>query len=70
MLKNYTIQIWYSKEDNCYLAKVLEFESCMAHGSTPEQALKEIKIAGEGMIELMIELGKELPEPIHKADIA
>ncbi len=64
MTQDYTVQIWYSKEDNCYVAKMMEFDYCMAHGDTPEKAMEEVRIACDGIIEMMTEKGYELPEPL------
>ena len=37
----YEIIIWYSKDDECYLAEVPELPGCMADGKTPEEAVKQ-----------------------------
>jgi len=43
----YAIEIFYSEEDDGYIAIVLELPGCSAFGETPEEALKEVKIAIE-----------------------
>ena len=63
MLK-YRIVIQYSDEDECYVASVPDLRGCMAHGATPEQAMKEILVAQELWIETAIEDGQQLPEPL------
>lgn len=59
----YEIIIWWSKEDNCYLADVPELPGCMADGET----LSEVTEAIEESIRLWIEVNKkrgvEIPEP-------
>ena len=45
MEEKYTITIFWSDEDQAYIAKVEELEGCSAFGETREDALKEIKIA-------------------------
>ena len=42
MLK-YSVVIQYDGRDNIYVAHVPELAGCMAHGSTPEDAAREIK---------------------------
>jgi predicted RNase H-like HicB family nuclease len=41
----YTIQIFYSEEDEGYIAIAPELSGCSAFGETREKALEEIKIA-------------------------
>ena len=62
MLK-YSITIRYDKKDEIFIASVPELRGCMAHGETPEDALKEIKTAMELWIEDAVATGANLPEP-------
>lgn len=39
----YEIIIYWSKEDEAFIAEVPELPGCMAHGETPEDALKNAK---------------------------
>jgi predicted RNase H-like HicB family nuclease len=64
MLK-YSIQIQYDNEDNIYVASVPELDGCMAHGDTPEQAMKEIQIAMKLWLEVAKEHGDVIPEPLY-----
>ena len=41
----YAIEIFYSAEDDGYIAVVPELPGCSAFGNTEEAALKEVKIA-------------------------
>jgi len=41
----YEIIIYWSNEDNVYIADVPELQSCMAHGNTYYEALKNIEDA-------------------------
>ena len=49
------IEIFYSEEDEGYIAIVPELPECSAFGETEEEALKEIKVA----IELWMETDKK-----------
>ena len=60
----YSILIRYCDIDKIYVAKVLELDGCMAHGSTPEEAAKEIQVAMELWLEVAEEEGMEIPEPM------
>jgi len=62
----YTIEIFYSEEDEGYIAVVPELPGCSAFGETPEEALKEVKIAIELWIKAAKEMGKEIPRPMGK----
>ena len=56
----YEIIIFWSNEDNAFIAEVPELPGCMAHGETPEKALKNAKIA----IQLWLTTAKEFGDPI------
>lgn len=62
MLK-YQIIIFWSEEDECFLAKVPELAGCMADGRTARQALENVEIVMKEWIETAKELGREIPEP-------
>lgn len=59
----YEIIIWWSNDDDCYLAEVPELPGCMADGKT----LQEVSSAVEESIKLWIEVtqnrGLPIPEP-------
>lgn len=59
----YSINLAWSREDECYVATVPEFPGLSAMGATPEEATEEAKIAVEGFIEIYNEDGVEIPEP-------
>ena len=63
----YTIEIFYSEEDEGYIAVVPELPGCSAFGETEEEALKEIKVAIKLWIEAAKKEGKEIPKPMEKA---
>jgi len=65
MLKYY-INIFYSEDDEGYIATVPDLKGCSAFGETPEEALKEVLIAQELWLEVVAEKGWEIPAPAHK----
>ena len=65
-MMKYTIEIFYSEEDEGYIAVVPELPGCSAFGETPEEALKEVKIAIELWIETAKKEGREIPKPMGK----
>ncbi|MEK6672866.1 MAG: type II toxin-antitoxin system HicB family antitoxin [Nitrospirota bacterium] len=59
----YEIIIYWSNEDNAFIAEVPELPGCMAHGETPEKALKNAKDAIQLWIDTAKEFGDTIPEP-------
>ena len=59
-MDRYEIIIYWSEEDNAYIAEVPELPGCMAHGEKHEIALKNAKDA----IKLWIKTAKEFNDPI------
>lgn len=62
----YEIIIFWSSEDNCFVAEVPELKNVMAHGDTHEEALAEALQAVNLWIEVAKENGVEVPEPKGK----
>lgn len=63
MTSKYEIIIYWSNEDEAYIADVPELHGCMAHGNTYESALANIKSAMELWIETAKEFNDPIPEP-------
>lgn len=59
----YEIIIYWSNEDDVFIAEVPELPGCMAHGETPEDALKNAKEAIQLWIDTAREFGDPIPEP-------
>ena len=59
----YEVIIYWSAEDGAFIAEVPELAGCVAHGSTPNQALTEAQEAIELWIETAREFGDPVPEP-------
>lgn len=63
MISNkYSVSIYWSDEDECFVALVPEFPGLSVFGETREEALKEAKIAINLFIDSYKEENKELPE--------
>lgn len=63
MDKKYEIIIFWSSEDNAYLAEVPELPGCMADGNTYREALQNAELIIDEWIETAIELNRPIPEP-------
>lgn len=59
-MDRYEVIIYWSDEDQAYVAEVPELPGCSAHGDTYESALSNAKQA----IALWIETAKEFNDPI------
>jgi predicted RNase H-like HicB family nuclease len=66
MQPKYEILIYWSAEDNAYLAEVPELPGCMADGASYQEALKNAELIIHEWIETAQELGRPIPEPRGK----
>ena len=62
-MNRYEVIIFWSNQDEAYIAEVPELAGCMAHGATQEEALSNAKEATELWIETAKEYGDPIPEP-------
>jgi predicted RNase H-like HicB family nuclease len=63
MADKYTIIIFWSEEDQAYIAQVDELEGCSAFSDTREGALQEAKTAIQLWLEVAQKYGDEIPAP-------
>jgi predicted RNase H-like HicB family nuclease len=59
----YEVIIYWSNEDQAFIAEVPELLGCMAHGNTHEEALASAKTAMQLWIDTANEFGDPIPEP-------
>ena len=59
----YEIIIFWSEEDDAYVAEVPELPGCMADGSTYQEALANAEQVIEEWIQTATELGRAIPKP-------
>jgi predicted RNase H-like HicB family nuclease len=59
----YEIVLYWSSDDNTFVAEVPELPGCMAHGATQEDALREINTAIQLWLETAVEDGTPIPKP-------
>ena len=65
-MKDYHINIFYSDDDEGYIADIPDLESCSAFGDTPEQALLELKRARKAWLQAARKAGKRIPRPRYR----
>jgi predicted RNase H-like HicB family nuclease len=59
----YEIILYWSNEDQAYIAEVPELEWCAADGKTYQEALENVEVIIDEWIETAIEKGWTIPEP-------
>jgi predicted RNase H-like HicB family nuclease len=59
----YPAIVFYSAEDQGYIAKAVDLKGCSAFGETPEQALKELETAVELWLSVAEMDHLEIPSP-------
>lgn len=59
----YEIIIFWSHEDNAYVAEVPELPGCMADGSSYQEALANAQQIIQEWIDTALELGRTVPQP-------
>lgn len=62
-MHKYETIIYWSNEDQVFVAEVPELPGCMAHGNTPESALANAHTAIQLWIDTAREFGDPIPEP-------
>jgi predicted RNase H-like HicB family nuclease len=68
-MKDYHIDIFYSREDGGYIADIPDLRYCSAFGNTPEEALIELQKARAAWLEAARAAGKAIPEPRYRPAI-
>jgi predicted RNase H-like HicB family nuclease len=58
--------IYWSEEDQAFIAEVPELPGCMADGSTAQEALANAEVIAREWIETARELGRIIPQPKGK----
>lgn len=66
----YEIILYWSNEDNSYIAEVPELAGCMADGTTMQSALENVHTVMEEWIETAKLMGREIPVPKGKLAFA
>lgn len=65
-MKDYHINIFYSIEDEGYIADIPDLTFCSAFGDTPEEALREVLIAKEAWLETAKAENRPMPTPTYR----
>lgn len=61
-MAKYKMIIYWSEEDQAYIAEVPELAGCMADGSTYQEAVKNAEQVIAEWVKTAVELGRYVPE--------
>jgi predicted RNase H-like HicB family nuclease len=59
----YEVIIYWSEEDQAFIAEVPELPGCMADGASYQEALANAEVIAKEWIETARELNREIPKP-------
>ncbi len=65
-MRDYHINLFWSDEDGSWVADVPDLKHCSAFGNTPEEAVREVRIAEVAWLEAAREAGEPVPEPRYR----
>ncbi len=63
MILRYEIILYWSEEDQAFIAEVPELPGCAADGETYQEAVQNVEVIMQEWIETAKELGRPIPEP-------
>src|SRR3546814_6850142 len=69
MSTHYHINLFWSDEDDCWIADVPDLKYCSAHAATPEEAVREVQVAMTAWLEVSAERGETPPRPRYRPAI-
>ncbi|HEU4882082.1 MAG TPA: type II toxin-antitoxin system HicB family antitoxin [Longimicrobium sp.] len=61
--QRYELIIYWSEEDDAFIAEVPELPGCAADGATYDEAVTNVQLVIQEWIETATELGRPIPEP-------
>jgi predicted RNase H-like HicB family nuclease len=59
----YEVILYWSSEDEAFIAEVPELPGCAADGANYQEALTHVEVIISEWIETALELGRSIPEP-------
>ncbi len=62
-MTKYEVIIYWSEEDQAYIAEAPELPGCAADGATYQEAVANIEVIIKEWIETARELGRSIPQP-------
>lgn len=69
-MSKYEVIIYWSKDDQAFIAEVPELPGCAADGATYQEALANVETVIQEWIETAKDLGRPIPEPKGRSAFA
>lgn len=63
----YPIEVFWSEEDEVWIANVPDLPVCTAHGPTPHEAVVEVEVAIAAWLDAARSAGRAIPSPSSRA---
>jgi predicted RNase H-like HicB family nuclease len=68
-MPEYHINVFFSVEDDCWVADIPDLKFCSAFGDAPEEAVREVQRAKAAWLKAATALGKPVPTPKYRPAI-
>lgn len=68
-MNRYHINVFYSEEDEAYVADIPDLPLCSAFAETPEAAVREVLVARDLWLDVAREDGRPIPEARYRPAI-
>lgn len=65
----YHINVFFSEDDDGYIADIPDLDACSAFGATPQEAVAEVVIARDAWLAVAMETGRDVPPPRYRPAI-
>lgn len=65
-MTDYHINVFFSEEDEGYIADIPDLKFCSAFGQTPEEAVREVLLAKAAWLDIARDTGKPIPHPRYR----
>jgi predicted RNase H-like HicB family nuclease len=63
----YPIEVYWSDEDEVWVADVPDLPYCTSHGATPHEAVAEVEQAVAAWLDVAAATGRPIPKPSLRA---
>jgi predicted RNase H-like HicB family nuclease len=70
MTARYHINVFYSEDDQGFIAEVPDLDGVSAFGETPHEAVREIETVIDLWIETATAEGRSIPEPRYRPSLS
>jgi predicted RNase H-like HicB family nuclease len=65
-MQRYAINVFWSEDDQFWVADIPDLKSCSAFGATPEEAVAEVRIAMDAWLDAARDAGHKIPDPRYQ----